>query len=65
MMPLWKDEVKKDPRREIFYFDQVGNLNALRWENWKLLFGDHNNRTIYLLPTFVKFFLDGFGIKIL
>jgi len=38
MMPLWKGIVKEDPRKEIFYFDQGGNLNALRYENWKVHF---------------------------
>ncbi len=34
----WKGEVKKAPREEIFYFDPNGNLNALRWNNWKVNF---------------------------
>jgi len=38
MMPFWKGDVKEDPRKEIFYFDQGGNLNAIRYENWKLHF---------------------------
>jgi len=38
MMPFWKGEVKESPRREILYFDQGGNLNALRYNNWKLHF---------------------------
>jgi len=38
MMPLWKGEVKEDPRKEIFYFDAGGNLNAIRYANWKLHF---------------------------
>ncbi len=38
MMPFWKGEIKEDPRKEIFYFDQMANLNALRYENWKLHF---------------------------
>jgi arylsulfatase len=38
MMPFWKGEVDKNPRREIFYFDQGGNLNAIRYDNWKLHF---------------------------
>lgn len=37
-MPFWKGKVKEAPRKEIFYFDQGGNLNALRYENWKLHF---------------------------
>jgi arylsulfatase len=38
MMPYWKGESDKAPRREIFYFDQGGNLNAIRYDNWKLHF---------------------------
>ncbi len=37
LMPHFKGEVE-DPRKEIFYFDQGGNLNAIRYENWKLHF---------------------------
>lgn len=38
MMDFWKGEVKEAPRNEIFYFDAGGNLNALRYKNWKLHF---------------------------
>ncbi len=38
MMPLWKGDVNEDPRNEIFYFDQGGHLNAVRYKNWKLHF---------------------------
>jgi len=38
LMPFWKGEVKENPRNEIFYFDQGGHLNALRYRNWKLHF---------------------------
>jgi len=38
LMPYWQGKVDKDPRREIFYFDQGGNLNAIRYDNWKLHF---------------------------
>ncbi len=38
MLPFWSGKVKEDPRKEIFYFDQGGNLNAVRYENWKLHF---------------------------
>jgi arylsulfatase len=37
-LPFFRGEVKESPRREIFYFDQGGNLNALRYNNWKLHF---------------------------
>jgi arylsulfatase A-like enzyme len=38
MMPFWKGTTKEDPRKGIFYFDQGGNLNAVRYQNWKLHF---------------------------
>lgn len=38
LMPLWKGDVTENPRNEIFYFDQGGNLNAVRYRNWKLHF---------------------------
>ncbi len=38
MMPFFKGEVAESPRKEIFYFDAGGNLNALRYQNWKLHF---------------------------
>jgi arylsulfatase A-like enzyme len=38
MMPLWQGETDESPRKEIFYFDQGGNLNAVRYQNWKLHF---------------------------
>ena len=28
----------KAPREEIFYFDQQGNLDAVRWQDWKVSF---------------------------
>ncbi|MCK4758800.1 MAG: sulfatase-like hydrolase/transferase, partial [Candidatus Aminicenantes bacterium] len=38
MLPYFKGEVKESPRKEIFYFDQGGNLNAVRVLDWKLHF---------------------------
>jgi len=38
MLPYWKGEVDESPRKEIFYFDAGGNLNALRYNNWKIHF---------------------------
>jgi arylsulfatase len=37
-MPFFKGEVAKGPRREIFYFDDSANLNAVRIDDWKLSF---------------------------
>lgn len=46
-MLLGKDSVGK--RREIFYFDAGGNLNALRYDDWKVHFSiiDGNLTTAY------------------
>ena len=38
LLPFFQGQVKESPRKEIFYFDQIGNLNALRYQNWKLHF---------------------------
>ena len=35
---LFEGKVDESPRKEIFYFDQAGNLNALRYQDWKLHF---------------------------
>ncbi|MDH3323177.1 MAG: arylsulfatase [Flavobacteriaceae bacterium] len=39
-LPLLKGEVEKGngPRHEIIYFDAAGNLNALRYNDWKVHF---------------------------
>ncbi len=37
-MPYFKGEASQSPRDVIYYFDQGGNLNALRWNDWKLSF---------------------------
>jgi arylsulfatase A-like enzyme len=37
-MPFFKGEAKEPPRDAIYYFDQGGNLNAIRWNDWKLSF---------------------------
>ncbi|WP_024515749.1 arylsulfatase [Bradyrhizobium sp. Tv2a-2] len=37
-MPYFKGEVKQGPRDALYYFDQGGNLNAIRWNDWKLSF---------------------------
>jgi len=37
MMDSWKNGTES-PRKEIFYFDAAGNLNALRYNNWKIHF---------------------------
>ena len=37
-LPFFKGEVAKGPRHEIFYFDDGANLNALRYDDWKITF---------------------------
>ena len=36
--PTSRAETKKGPREEIFYFGQGGELNAVRWNDWKVNF---------------------------
>ncbi len=38
LLPYWKGDVEESPRREIFYFDAGGHLNAIRYNNWKIHF---------------------------
>ncbi|HEY1801539.1 MAG TPA: arylsulfatase [Terriglobales bacterium] len=37
-MPYFQGRQKTSPRDSIMYFDQGGNLNAIRWFDWKLSF---------------------------
>jgi len=37
-LPFFNGETAKGPRREIFYFDDNANLNAIRVQDWKLSF---------------------------
>ena len=37
-LPYFKGEEKKAPREEILYFGQGGELNAVRWNDWKVNF---------------------------
>jgi len=38
LLPYFKGEVDEAPRKEIYYFDAAGNLNAIRYKNFKLHF---------------------------
>jgi arylsulfatase A-like enzyme len=38
LLPFLSGEEAGSPRREIFYFDQAGNLNAVRVNDWKAHF---------------------------
>lgn len=37
-VPFLKGEAKKGPRTQILYFGQGGELNAVRWNDWKVNF---------------------------
>ncbi|WNJ18471.1 arylsulfatase [Pontibacter sp. G13] len=37
-MPFFKGDVEKSPREEIFYFGATGELNAVRYGDWKVHF---------------------------
>lgn len=37
-LPFFKGEVEESPRKEIYYFSQGGELNAIRVQNWKIHF---------------------------
>ncbi|MEG0860720.1 MAG: arylsulfatase [Pseudomonas sp.] len=37
-LPFFKGEVKESPREEYFYFGMGGELNAVRWKDWKVSF---------------------------
>jgi len=37
-LPYFKGEVDAGPRHEIFYFSDDGDLTALRYDDWKLIF---------------------------
>jgi len=38
VLPLLTGETEESPRREIFYFSDDGDLTALRYQDWKLIF---------------------------
>jgi arylsulfatase len=38
ILPLITGETEKSPRKEIFYFSDDGDLTALRYLDWKLIF---------------------------
>jgi arylsulfatase len=43
MLPMLTGEVSESPRKEIYYFDDDGNLNAFRYGKWKLHFRIQEN----------------------
>jgi arylsulfatase A-like enzyme len=45
-LPLLKGESTTPPRETVYYFDQGGNLNAIRWNDWKLSFAVNSEGNI-------------------
>ena len=45
-LPYFKGEAKQGPRDVIYYFDQAGNLNAIRWNDWKVSFASFSEGNI-------------------
>jgi arylsulfatase len=37
-LPLLTGKSKEDPRKEVFYFSDDGDLTALRYQDWKIIF---------------------------
>lgn len=40
MLDYWTGKTDQSPRTEFFYFSDDGDLTALRYENWKLVFAE-------------------------
>lgn len=40
LLPYLTGEQAESPRKEIYYFDADGHLNAVRWHKWKINFTD-------------------------
>jgi len=38
-LPYWTGESEFGPRKEFFYFSDDGDLTGLRYDNWKIVFG--------------------------
>ncbi len=45
-LPFFRGETKQPPRDVFYYFDQGGNLNAIRWNDWKLSFAVNSEGNI-------------------
>jgi arylsulfatase len=48
MLPYFTGEVDKSPREEFFYVDDDGQLVALRYQDWKLVFMEQRAKTMAL-----------------
>ena len=45
-LPFFKGESNQPPREAMYYFDQGGNLNAVRWTDWKVSFAVNSEGNI-------------------
>ncbi|MBO3273992.1 arylsulfatase [Pseudomonas sp. Milli4] len=65
-LPFFKGETKSSPREEYFYFGQGGELNALRWNDWKIAFASFEgsvsraSRTVPNWPSLTNLKADPF-----
>lgn len=52
MLPLLTGKTEESPRNEIFYFDDDGHLNALRYKRWKIHFAiqEHEGMEVWSKP---------------
>lgn len=48
MLPYFTGEVEESPRKEFFYVNDDGQLVALRFEDWKLVFMEQRAKTLAL-----------------
>ena len=46
LLPYFKGEVKESPRKEFLYWSDDGDLFALRYANWKIVFYQQNHEGI-------------------
>ncbi len=47
MLPLLTGETKTSPRKEIFYFSDDGDLAALRYNDWKMMFLEQKKKDTF------------------
>jgi len=49
ILPYLTGQVKESPRKEIFYFSDDGDLTALRYQDWKLVFMEQRAEGTFLV----------------
>ncbi len=62
LLPFLTGKEKKSPRNEVFYFSDDGDLTALRYQDWKLVFAEQRVRGTFQIwaEPFVARFLETF-----